>query len=379
MDFVRRVFVTSLCSILDEQVNASLADVARGLVGNLCRCTGYGSILAAAQQTETIRLRKLHSLYPAEHISADLSNALQESVLIDALPQQLFKPVTLNEACAYLAENPQAVIIAGGTDLGVQANKGRREYRQLLSTRSLTELVGCRIEQDALVVGANTSLSEFESTLEQCIPEYAKLMSWFGSPLIKNAGTLGGNIGNGSPIGDTMPALYVLNALIELTGPTGARLVNINEFYTGYKQTVRQPDELITRIRIPLPAANDVLKLYKISKRKDLDISTMTAAIWMQIQQQKIAAVRIAYGGVGPNIIRLQQTEAALLGQPWEHTTFEAVGPIAQAEIRPISDVRGAAAYRQQLAANLLLKFYHEVTPPSTNGQVNGKLGSTHG
>src|SRR5205814_1818683 len=162
---------------------------------------------------------------------------------------------------------------------------------------------------------------------------------------------------NGSPIADALPALYVLNGEVQLTGLGGARRVNINDFYTGYKRTVMAADELITAVRIPRPRDGESLRLYKVSKRFDVDISTFTAAIWLKLEGRTIADVRIAYGGVGPNILRLPRTEAFLRGKSIDEELFHQAGPLARSEITPISDVRGSADYRYQLAQNILLKF----------------------
>jgi len=192
-------------------------------------------------------------------------------------------------------------------------------------------------------------------------------MLWrHGSPLIRNAGTLAGNIANGSPIGDTMPALFVLNAEIELTGPAGARRVNMNDFYTGYRRSVMKPDELITRVFMPLPNGAEHFRLYKISKRHDLDISTFTAAFWMRLEQNVIADIRIAYGGIAAMIMRLAKTEQALKGKPFTAAEIEAVIELAQSEITPISDVRGSKDFRLMLAANILRKFHADVSGAET-------------
>jgi xanthine dehydrogenase small subunit len=377
-------FVTAMCSILDEQPAATDHDLCRGLVGNLCRCTGYGAILSAGRAVDREQLRKIHDLYDTAAIASVLKDAARETLTLESGYQHLYKPATVAEAAAYLGEHVDTTIIAGGTDLGVQTNKGLRQLKRTLSTAALDELREICLEDNTLVVGTNASLSKFETALLKHLPEYGAMLNWFGSPIIKNAGTLGGNIANGSPIGDTMPALYILNAEIELTSSTGTRRVNINDYYTGYKKSVRRTDELLTRVFIPLPVAGDLFKLYKISKRKDLDISTMTGAIWMQVKDKAIAQVRIAYGGVGPNILRLKQTEASLIGQPFDAATFRTAGKLARTEITPISDVRGAAAYRLQLAENLLLKFFHDLNSTDkgntlTNGALTTSLPLSNG
>src|SRR5207249_5015536 len=187
------------------------------------------------------------------------------------------------------------------------------------------------------------------------------------------------NIANASPIGDTMPALMVLNASVELTGRAGARRVNMNDFYTGYRKTVMAGDELITRVIIPLPGTRDDFRLYKISKRHDLDISSFTAAFWMRRENGVVAELRIAYGGVGPVIYRLRKTEAALIGKPFTESEVEAVAELARSEITPISDVRGDADYRFLLAENILRKFYFDVIGIGTDQRATdpARVGAT--
>jgi xanthine dehydrogenase small subunit len=353
-------FVVSMCALLDERRDLTDQDLRRGLVGNLCRCTGYASILEAGRSVDTSRVRPLRSLYATETIAAELSRANAASLLLTAGEHVLFKPTTVQEAVAFKDAHADCTIFSGGTDLGVQLNKGLREVHSVLSTRSLTMLEYIDIADGELRVGAGASIAALEEAAKEHLPEYGQMLEWFGSRPIKNAATIGGNIANGSPIGDSMPGLFVLNGEVEMTGLKGSRRVNINEFYTGYKRHVITRDELITRVYIPLPASTDFFRVYKISKRKDLDISTFMAAFWMRPAAGRIADIRIAYGGVGPTIERLRRTEDFLRGKSPSEETFQAVGAIACEEIRPIADVRGSADFRMQLARNILLKFAAE-------------------
>ena len=182
----------------------------------------------------------------------------------------------------------------------------------------------------------------------------------FGAPQIRHVGTIGGNIANASPIADSLPFLYVMEAMLELRSAAGSREVNINDFYKGYKKFDLRPGELIARVRIPLPADDELLRLYKVSRRRDLDIATFTAAIRMRLDGDTIADAAIAFGAVGPTVIRARKTEAFLRGRPFDEETMRDAGDVAIAEITPISDVRGAADYRFQLTRNILLKFFHE-------------------
>jgi xanthine dehydrogenase small subunit len=393
-------FVISLCAMFETPGppasaggSVALSDerVRAACVGNLCRCTGYEPIVRAGLEIKPQQMRPLNDLYPPQPILDDLRQHEREEIFIHINGHTCFKPTTVASAARFRADHPDCAIVSGGTDLGVQINKGVRDPAAVMTTSALRELREIHRDGDALVVGATATLAELERACTDALPEYAGMLYYFGSPPIRNAGTLGGNIANGSPIGDTMPALYVLGAEIELTGVSGARRVDINDFYTGYRKTVMAADELITRVFIPLPGPRELFKLYKVSKRKDMDISAFTAAIRMRVSTrgsgvspehsppQRLAHgrdahatiddARLAYGGVGPNIIRLRRTEEYLRGKSFTLETLGEAGRIARTEIRPISDVRGSDAYRAQLAENILLKFFYDV---SDSGDVSG-------
>lgn len=371
-------FVMSMAAMYesDRKQRATTEDVRAACIGNLCRCTGYEPIMKAGAEVDPASVRPLNTLYPPKAIVDDLRARDRESVCVTAPSGKTFcKPATVNEAVRYRADHPDCTILAGGTDIGVQMNKCLRDPRDILSLSALHELRTIEVKDGAIVAGALGSIAELERIASEAIPEYGRVLYYFGSPPIKNAGTVGGNIANGSPIADSMPAMYVLNAEIELTGPSGARRVNINSFFTGYKKTVAAKDELITRVFIPIPkmADGEMLKLYKVSRRKDLDISAFTAAIWMKRTGETIDDIRIAYGGVGPNILRLPKTEAYFRGNALTMETVREAGKIARSEITPISDVRGGAEFRSQLSENILRKLYSELATANGNGNGNGK------
>jgi xanthine dehydrogenase small subunit len=372
-------FVVSMCAAYEEKRTVTANDVRAACVGNLCRCTGYEPIVRAGMDVDPNLIRPLNDLFPPQSILDGLRQQEHDDVLIRADGRICFRPATVAAAARFRADNPDCAIVAGGTDLGVQINKGIRDPAIILSASALHELRAIDRDGDTLVVGATATLTELERACADAFPEYARLLYWFGSPPIRNAGTLGGNIANGSPIGDTMPALYVLDAEIELTGVNGARRVNINDFYTGYRKTVMAADELITRIFIPLPAPGERFRLYKVSKRKDLDISAFTAAIRVRVSGNVITEARLAYGGVGPNIIRLRQTEDFLRDKAFTLDTFADAGRLARTEISPISDVRGSLAYRAQLAENILRKFHYDTAEhadTNDNGRFDGGDGN---
>jgi xanthine dehydrogenase small subunit len=350
--------VVSMCAMFDGSIDG---DVRKALVGNLCRCTGYEPIIRAGLETAASSMRPLNELFPPSKLLADLQRHAREPVLARSGERSFFKPDTIESATRFKGDNPECTIVSGATDLGVQVNKGIRQLGSVLSLSALPDLRGIRQEDGMLVVGGGASIADLEHATRDAIPEYSRLLYWFGSPPIKAAATLGGNIANASPIGDSMPALFVLNADIELVGHTTTRRVNINDFYSGYRKTVMNADELISRVFIPIPPTDEIFKLYKVSRRKDLDISAFTAAIWMKVKADVIREARVAYGGVAPVILRLPKTEAHLIDSPMELATFEQAGRIARTEVKPITDVRGSMDYRLQLSENIMVKLWHDV------------------
>ena len=216
------------------------------------------------------------------------------------------------------------------------------------------------LDGNTIVSGARATWRQFEVQTRDLVPQFHEIVSIFGSPQIRHVGTIGGNIINASPIADSLPFLFVCDAQLELCSQSGTRTVPINNFYRGYKQFDLQPGELLTKIRIPLPDSNSHLRLYKVSRRRDLDISTFTAAIAMKLDGDQIEFASIAYGAVGPVVLRLPKTEEFLSGKVFSVDIMKAAGDVAVGEITPITDVRGGQDFRLQLARNVLEKFYHE-------------------
>lgn len=361
-------FVVAMTGLLEHQLEPAADDWRCGLAGNLCRCTGYASILAAGERAATAERAKMESLYPAHEFVGLLLQLRRNPFLVRTAERQVFSPFLLADAIQFLHDHPATKIVAGGTDVGVQINKRVIAPQVFLDLNRIDELTGVAIENDALVCGSRARWVDLEAICRERVPQFGEIISIFGSPQIRHVGTLGGNIVNASPIADSLPFLFVADAELEIAGPQGTRTVNINKFYHGYRKTDLQRGELLTRVRIPLPAANQRLALYKVSRRRDLDISTFTAALLCELAGDKIVAARIALGAVGPTVLRAKKTEGFLQGKPFAADVMRAAGEIAVEEVTPITDVRGAADFRRQLTRNVFLKFFHETA--GRNGQA---------
>jgi xanthine dehydrogenase small subunit len=352
-------FIMAMAAMYEKPSGAtavSAAEVREALTGNLCRCTGYEPIIKAALEVQ--KQPQIEKLYPSLQMLGHFERAEREPVSV----LNFFKPADIESAVKFKADNPGCVIVQGATDYGVWCTKRGYEAKAVLSLNGIAGLADTRVADGRLEIGGRVSLARFEEFVADKVPQLAEIMDRFGSPQIKNAGTLAGNIANASPIADSLPFLYVTNAGLELTGLNGARVVPIDAFYVGYKKLDLREDEIITRIFIPLPSSKETLRLYKVSKRSHLDISSFTAAMLMTRSGERIDGIRIAYGGVGPMILRLPRTEAFLAGKPFSIGSLEDAGTIAREEITPLTDVRGSRDFRLQLAENVLRRFYYEVS-----------------
>jgi xanthine dehydrogenase small subunit len=357
-------FVVAMTGLLEDRDELDESSMRCGLTGNLCRCTGYTPIIDAGRNIDITEHQRIESRFPSDAILSEFELRRDQEVRVraewDEQEHIFISPATLEAATATLGERSDATIVAGATDIGVRINKSLTIPRTIVDLNRVDELTAARIEDGQMVLGARTSWSTMEKLCQEHVPEFHKIVAVFGAPQIRHVGTIGGNIVNASPIADSLPFLHVMEATLELRSAVGQRLVNINNFYQGYKKFDLQPGELVARVFIPLPPASELLRLYKISRRRDLDISTFTAALRLRLDGDTIADAAIALGAVGPIVIRARKTEAFLQGQPLTEETMLQAGNVAVSEITPISDVRGAADYRLQLARNVLLKFFHE-------------------
>ena len=356
-------FVMTMTGILEDTQQPTENQWRRGLTGNLCRCTGYSPIIDAGLKCEAQSSPPMNKCFePAEMLKA-IGGLASEEIKIESDSQTIYSPTSVDQAVAFLDQHPDAQVVAGATDVGVQFNKGYCDAKVWLDLNRVASLKTASNTGGAIVAGSGATWSDIETLIEEDLPQFHEILTWFGSPQIRNVGTIGGNIINASPIADSLPLMFVSDAELQLSGKGGTREVNINDFYQGYKKFDLRSGELLSQVRIPLPEDDEELRLYKISRRQDLDISSFTAAIKMKLSGSKIRSAAIAYGAVGPVVLRLPKTESFLVGKELDNKTMVAAGEIAVGEITPITDVRGGDEYRFQLARNVLLKFLHEVRP----------------
>ncbi|WP_194820010.1 xanthine dehydrogenase small subunit [Nocardia sp. XZ_19_385] len=325
------------------------------LSGNLCRCTGYRPIRDAAYalgqpSTDDPLAQRREQPAPApvatEYTQDD---------------RTFRRPDTLAEAVQLLRERPDAVLVAGSTDWGVEVNIRARRADYVIGIDRLPELRELKVASDHIEIGAAVPLTEIERRLDGSVPLLAQLFPQFASRLIRNNATFGGNLGTGSPIGDSPPALLALGASVVLSSADGDREIELADYFTGYRQSVRRPDELIRSVRIPLPLA-PVTAFHKIAKRRFDDISSVAVAFALDIEDGIVRSARIGLGGVAATPIRARDTEAALVGKPWSAEIVEAAALVLSSEGTPMSDHRASSEYRSAMLGRSLEKLYAETT-----------------
>ena len=366
-------FVMALAGLVEEARESgerpSDADLRRGLSGNLCRCTGYVQILDAARAIAPASTPPLAALFDEAALVAARATSASESVRVESGVRAVTLPSSWAEALATRTREPEGTVVAGATDLGVQINKGKPVSARLLHLRgSLDDYSEIAAGDGFIRIGAGARWADVLDRARAFAPELAKIIELFGAPQLRNAGTVGGNLVNASPIADSLPFFYVAEAKVVLDSTRGRRSLPIADFYRGYKRLDLKADELLAAVVVPLPGAGESVRLLKVSRRRDLDISTLTAALWLRRSGAEITHARIALGGVGPTVVRLPEAEASLAGAPFDLASFRAAGERAAAEIRPISDVRGSASYRRLLARNALVHFFHDLVREAPAG-----------
>jgi xanthine dehydrogenase iron-sulfur cluster and FAD-binding subunit A len=280
---------------------------------------------------------------------------------ITTAEQTYYRPLKLADALRLSVENPGATLLSGATDTALRVTKKHEVIPTIIDLGGIAELQSLDVSGDAMFVGAGVNLNRLLEASRARFPALAEMLEVFGSSQIRNVATLGGNLGTASPIGDTIPALIAHNAVVLLAGPSGSREVALDSFVKGYRKTERAADEIITGVRIPLMSGDASVKFYKVSKRRDLDISTVSAGFRVSLDgDRKVREIKLAFGGMAAMVRRATGAEDFLRGKLWERGSIEHAMELVRAEFSPISDARSGAAARTVASGNLLLKFWHE-------------------
>ena len=337
-----------IMSLVAAHTNGSNRDLDTILAGNLCRCTGYDPIIKAGKES-------LQKPRPTWFEPSDLN--LPEN-LADSLEQPARIPDSIEDFAVWYDNHPEATLIAGGTDVGLWVTKVLQSLPSPCFITDIPELKKIKIRGNTMTVGATTTLTKFEEVIARYYPSLSVLINRFGSVQIRNSATVGGNIANGSPIGDLPPALIALSATLILRKKSSRRRIPLEDFFVDYGKQNRQAGEFVEAIEIPLQ--HEWFRCYKISKRRDQDISAVCGCFHLELDSQIVTQARISYGGLAATPRRASATESFLVGKPLLLATIsEAVKMLAQ-DFKPISDMRASSDYRLQIAKNLLLKYYIE-------------------
>ena len=353
-------FVMSLFALYRNNPSPNRAAIDDALSGNLCRCTGYRPIIAAAQAMRDYEPDQLDE----QALRRELDQIRPDPGLAWPADKGYFSPVSLSELTALLARHPDATLLAGGTDVGLWVTKQHRALPTLIHIGNVAELQRIDETPERLEIGAAASLTDAFAVMEKHYPDLREISRRFASPPIRNAGTLCGNIANGSPIGDAMPALMALGATLVLRNAERARELPLDEFYLGYQQTALEPAEFVQAARLPLRGADADCRLrsYKASKRFDQDISAVCGAYFMRLERGAAAEIRICYGGMAAVPKRAEHCEETLRGRPWNEAAVAAGIKALSRDYEPLTDLRATAAHRMRVAGNLLKRFYLETT-----------------
>jgi xanthine dehydrogenase small subunit len=352
--------VMTLFALYKGMNKPSRVEIADALAGNLCRCTGYQPILNAAEDACDGEGRD-HFTAGEARIVGLLESISREGISISTEQQRYNQPATVDECLALMEKHPDAVVINGATDVALRVTKKFEVLPHVIDCSRIDELQAVSSDSKALTIGAGVRLQDVLRIVRDDFPAFHDMLTVFAASQIRNVATLGGNIGTASPIGDTLPVLMAYGADIVLRSGRGSRTVKADSFAKGYRKTDRRPDELITAVVLPRPSAATRVRSYKVSKRRDLDIATVSAAFRLELDEKGIVSnITLAYGGMAEFTKRSPTTESYLKGKRWDRRHVEEAQRLVDADFNPISDVRGSAEFRRIAARNLLLKFWSE-------------------
>ncbi|MCV9961384.1 xanthine dehydrogenase small subunit [Pararhizobium sp. BT-229] len=359
-------FVMSLYGLWLSKDNPGRADIEKTLQGNLCRCTGYEPIVKAAEAVAHARPDAVFD--PIVKARADIAARLKamrsdKTISLGDESGKLIVPGSVLALAEVLDTYPQATIVAGCTDVGLWVTKQMREINPVIFVNGIEELQSIQETKDGITIGAGVSYSAAFDLISARYPAFGRLLDRLGGEQVRNMGTIGGNVANGSPIGDTPPPLIALGASVTLRSKSGQRTVPLEDYFIEYGRQDRKPGEFVESIFVPNLPDGDLFSVYKISKRRDEDISALCGAFRIALDSDnRVTMARIAFGGMAGTPKRATNVEAVLIGTLWNEETVEAAQAAFEADYQPLTDWRATAAYRMLAAKNLLLRFFLETS-----------------
>ncbi|MDI6766926.1 MAG: xanthine dehydrogenase small subunit [Bacteroidota bacterium] len=351
--------IMSMFALYKNNNKPTREQIDNALTGNLCRCTGYRPIVEAAEKS-CVHNCVDHFSNNEPQIMKLLKSISKESIHIQTHNQRYFRPASLGEAISLKHQHPETIIIGGATDIALRVTKSHELLKEIIDLSGIEELKNIVATESSIIIGSGVSMDDIIPKVKKDFSALYEMLSVFGAKQIRNLATLGGNLGSASPIGDVIPVLMAYNASVVLESLNGRREIPLNDFIVGYRKTVRKSDELITSILIPKPTSGSIVKSYKVSKRKELDISTLSAGFRLELDKNKVKLITLAYGGMAEITKRATKTEQFLIGKDWKRNVVEEAIQYINKDFNPISDVRGSAEFRKIAAKNLLFKFYIE-------------------
>lgn len=363
-------FIMSLFALQKNSTGYDKGQTLEALAGNLCRCTGYRPIIDAAEQACCQKQPDQFDAFESNTVAQLKAIAPRETAELNSGDKRCLVPLTVADLADLYAANPEARLLAGGTDLALEVTQFHRELPVMIYVGHIEDMKRIEVTDSAIEIGAAAALSDCYEALSREYPDFGELLHRFASLQIRNQGTLGGNIGNASPIGDAPPLLIALGAQIALRQGNTRRILPLQDYFLDYKVTARQEAEFIEKIIVPRKQANQAFRAYKVSKRLDDDISAVCAAFNLTIVDGVVTEARIAFGGMAAIPKRASACEAALVGSAWYPGVIERACDALGEDFTPLSDFRASKEYRLLTAQNLLRKFFLEQQSPEVETRV---------
>ena len=357
-------FVMSLFAMYHNETERDVKrkDIDSGLAGNLCRCTGYAPIVRAAEQALKADRADHFTEHNARYI--ELLKSIQPTctLKIDSENRRYYAPRSINELCDLLQNHPQAVLVAGATDVGLWVSKQLHQLDAVIYLGAVDELKQIGYEGSDLLIGATVTYTDAKAAISARYPAFDALIERIGATQVRNAGTIGGNIANGSPIGDMPPGLIAIGARLALRSSQGQRIIDLEDYFISYGKQDLRAGEYVEQIILPAQPDNQIFSTYKISKRFEQDISAVCGTFALQITDGTISNARVCFGGMAEIPKRATNCEQVLNGKPWSQETINQAMRAMLEDYTPLTDMRATASYRMRVAQNLLQRFFLEHT-----------------